>query len=128
MNRFHTIPLLYDAESRQVVIESKAMVLAWYGANRSNLKGLLRHPAKAGLLAMTFRFIVYGSSFNSLTITSGSILCIIAPKEMDSIFIPGQVKQPCPKYFSITLIAPGFAFRISPITISLLNFFSAILD
>ena len=41
------------------------------------------------------------------------------PKEIDSILIPGHVKQPEPKYFLITSSAPGIVLITSPITESL---------
>ena len=82
-------------------------------------------PPQAEKPALIFVYSL--SSLISLTITSGSMLCIIAPKEIDSIFIPGQVKHPVPKYFWITLTASGFCFRTSPITVSFVIFFSAML-
>jgi hypothetical protein len=48
-------------------------------------------------------------------IFSGSILCIIAPKAISSVFEPGQVKQPEPKYFWKTGSVSGWFENISPI-------------
>jgi hypothetical protein len=57
-----------------------------------------------------------GSSLISSTTFSGSRLCIMEPKEMDSILIPEQVKRPPPKYYCITPLAARLYLMTSPIT------------
>jgi hypothetical protein len=44
------------------------------------------------------------------------------PNEIDSMLMPGQVKQPFPKYFWITAFAPGLILIISPIIESFVTF------
>ena len=52
----------------------------------------------------------------------------IEPKEMDSMLMPGQVKHPLPKYFWITVLAPGLMRITSPMIESfVIFFFSAII-
>src|SRR3990172_5397525 len=58
-------------------------------------------------------------SLISLTMASASTLCMAAPKAMFSIHIPGQVKHPSPKYFS--MMGPHWECSLitSPIRVSL---------
>ena len=49
------------------------------------------------------------------------------PKEIDSMLMPGQVKQPLPKYFWITAFAPGLIFMTSPMIESFVTFFFSVI-
>src|SRR5659263_261317 len=58
------------------------------------------------------------SALRSATTSSALTPCMVEPKLIDSMRIPGQVKQPLPKYFSITSAPPGSLSTMSPIMVS----------
>src|SRR5512142_69455 len=51
------------------------------------------------------------------------MLCIMEPKDIDSMLMPAQVKQPLPKYFWITALASGLILMTSPMMVSFVTFF-----
>src|SRR3989304_117092 len=74
------------------------------------------------------KFFLLITSFYSLIITSGDMLCMVAPKAISSVFEPGQVKHPAPKYFFITASASGYFLFTSPILFFFVIFSSSAIN
>src|SRR3972149_6417572 len=74
------------------------------------------------------KFFLLITSFNSLIIRSGDTLCMVAPKAISSVFEPGQVKQPAPKYFFITGSDSGYCLITSPILVFFVIFSSSVIN